>query len=340
MTGKINKEWLIDQLDLVFRYAERLADVAKEEDRVEYNSKTVLKLAKFAAAIEIYTSIMNSQNNIEYYYVDALAGSGLTYLKQPKKYAISSPIIAPAVAHEPFKKYYYVERDPNRARVLEQRLEYVSEETRIDLSYDDWVVIPEDANKALPKIMDELDERRQDRSKPGVNVFRFVDNHGRNVNWNSIETMSRIWGDFLITFPTKHMPRDVGTVESEPSETREIGLNEFFGCENWKMCQKPDDYAALYENNLTNVGYEKKTKRTRVRGSPESRGSYYDVIYATRKTPSGSPYTEGIDYVNRRIENNDERIVNDFIEKFVYGNQTSFDLFDEDTGQFGLDHFN
>lgn len=339
MVRKIDKEWLLEQIALVFKYSEDLVELSDERGPA-YNSKTVLKLAKLAAAIDIYTPIISNQN-LEFHYIDALAGAGVTKLKQPGKYIVGSPILVPAVAHEQFDMYHFIERDTDRAKALEKRLEFVSENTRIDLDADQWKVYPEKAETVIPDLMEKLEKRRHSNSCPGVNLFRFVDNEGRTVDWSTIQAMARIWGDFLITFSPRFFPRDVANIEVEDSNRRFENITAFFGTSEWEKCEKPEEFAELYEDRLKSVGYEKYTVRTRVRGAPETRGAYYDVIWATRKTANNSPYRDGIEHIRNRIERNHGGIVNDFLDRFVYGNQTSFDLYDSegDVGQHGFEDF-
>lgn len=339
MVGKIDKEWLLEQLELVFRYSDELVDLSDEKGP-SYNSKTVLKLAKLAAAIDIYTTIISNQD-VEYHYIDALAGAGVTYLEQPDEYIAGSPIIVPAVAHEPFDMYHFVEKNKKRAKALEERLTYISNNTRIELNTDQWKVYPEPAESVIPELMNELMARKRSNSCPGVNLFRFVDNEGRTVDWRMIQKMSWIWGDYLITFSPRFLPRDVANIEVEDSDTRSKNLTAFFGTNDWKECNDPEDFAELYEERMKSVGYDKYTVRTRVRGAPETRGAYYDLIWATRKTTGDSPYKEGIEHIQNRIERNHGGVVNDFLERFVHGNQTSFDLYDDkgDVGQHGFDSF-
>lgn len=336
MGEKIDKEWLIEQLELVFQFSDDLVAL-NEETGPAYNSKSVLKLAKLAGAVQLYTKII-SKREWESHYIDALAGAGVMELDSADEYIISSPIIAPAVATEHFDHYHYFEENEDRVEALRQRLEYISDETEIGLDRDQWTIYQGDSNEEIPPVMDRL-VRKSRGDGPALNLFRFVDNEGRNIDWSTIQSKAQIWGDFLITFPTHSMPRDAGRVAIEESDKRADGLTGFFGTPSWEDCNSPDDFAELYENRLADVDHDKLTIRTRVRGSDESRGAYYDSIWATRETDRGSPYREAIEHVNQRIERSDGGVVDAFFENFVHGNQASFDLYDRNDGFVGLDHF-
>lgn len=336
MGEKIDKRWLIEQLEMVFQYADDLVEL-NDETGPAYNSKTVLKLAKLAGAVQLYTKII-SKRDWESHYVDALAGAGVMELQNAEEYIISSAIIAPAVATEHFDHYHYFEEDPDRVEALRQRLEYICDETDIGLTRDHWTVYQGNSNETIPPEMDRLADRSRGDG-PTLNLFRFVDNEGRTIDWSTIKSMAQIWGDFLVTFPTHDMPRDVGRVAVEESDVRANGVTDFFGVDSWRECSTPDDFAELYEDRLKEVDHHKITVRTRVRGSDESRGAYYDSIWATRETDNGSPYREAIEHVNGRIERSDGGVVDAFFENFVHGNQASFDLYNGDENTFGLDHF-
>lgn len=342
MDTKLDSDWLEEQLDLVFQYSDEL-EAQGEVVGPEYNSKSVLKFAKLAGAIQLYTDILGDTDK-EIYYIDALAGSGMMKLKRPGETIVTSPIIAPAVARKPFDEYHYFESNEKRCEALSERLEYLSNETEVELDEHDWEVHEGDANKNIPELMSDIRERAYQDDVEGVNAFRFVDNHGKDIHWSTIQDMAQTWGDFLITFPSHSMPMDAGAIDSEDSDKRANGFTQFFGNERWRPCSSPDDFAKLYQRRIEEEAseYDVISIKSRVRGSEESRGAYYDLIWSTRRTHNNSPYKKGIQHIQQRIRRNSGRVVEDFIDLFKNGDQTSLDLYaydEDDTEQSGLENF-
>jgi hypothetical protein len=135
VSPKLDSEWIIEQLSLLTEHAPELAEVGSEPDTT-FRELTVLKLAALSAAIDVYTRIVPSEFD-RCYYIDALAGEGVSRLRGTGEYVVGSPIVSPVVAHANFSEYHFIECDPDSVRNLRDRLDWLNRETEVDYPYED-----------------------------------------------------------------------------------------------------------------------------------------------------------------------------------------------------------
>ena len=118
-----DREWIQDKLSTLKAHADDLKEVGGITDDPKFGPWTALKLVVFTATIDVYTKII-ANNNFDFYYIDAMSGSGVVDIKNRNDTLVSSPIIAGTVAHQPFRRLYFIERNPERAEALRHRLDY------------------------------------------------------------------------------------------------------------------------------------------------------------------------------------------------------------------------
>lgn len=88
----------------------------------EGHAWSIVKLILLGGWVYVYTAIIpNWYEN--YGYVDLLAGSGTTFVKETKDVVIGSPFVAVNFAQKPFKSYVFIEINPARYRALRQRIQ-------------------------------------------------------------------------------------------------------------------------------------------------------------------------------------------------------------------------
>ena len=317
----------------------------------DFDTWSALKLILHSATVNMYTTVL-AQNDYydDLYYIDALAGSGVSQYNDENRCFLGSPLIAAKDATVPFKKMYFVEKDPDHAEALERRLEYAfSQKSDKYAEPGQWEVIPRDANKAIPDIISGM-WRSFRNNDNGLNYLCFIDNQGMNVKWPTINELTpKPYGDLLINLPTSQaIGRNVGTYP----ET----VGEFYG-RDLSTVDIPDTGMREFMRDLYLEQLQDRNRPVQVNTRVEADvGSYYyDMIYATRDIKAGNGYEETIKYVRDFIEQVHSGDV-DRILDVLDGSQSSLSSYlpdddegiseelaeessDEDSGQTALGEF-
>ncbi|PSQ51699.1 hypothetical protein BRD20_10175 [Halobacteriales archaeon SW_8_65_20] len=296
----------------------RVEDLTKRADEVydvapgvsnSFSTWSALKLILHSASINMYTTVMSHQPIQDTYYIDALAGSGVSEYEDGE-YFLGSALIACRAAKEPFSKMYFIEGDSDRCEALRQRLEYVFELSGFTRP-SNYEVIHGDANEEIPEVTQNIYERSS--FDDGFNYFTFIDNQGMDVEWDAIEELTPTpQGDLLVNLPiAQAVGRNVGTGAA----------NRFYGTDTGsytKLDSTRKQLRELYQRRLGGQGREVQTS-TKVQADPGS--YYYDLIYATRKIEGGNDYMEVIEYVKDMVEDMHSGNV-DVILDVIRGNQS------------------
>jgi hypothetical protein len=74
-----DREWIQDNLSSLTAHTDSLQQVAEVSDEPQFGAWTALKLIVLTATVDVYTKII-SNNDFDFYYIDAMAGSGITEL--------------------------------------------------------------------------------------------------------------------------------------------------------------------------------------------------------------------------------------------------------------------
>lgn len=323
-----NREWIQKKLTRLTTHADNLREVSDIiDDEPEFGAWTALKLVSLTATVDVYTTIM-ANNNFDYYYIDALSGSGIVNLTDRDDTLIGSPFIAGTVAHEPFSKLYFTEKNEKRAEALRKRLDYaVDEIDEFKQSREDCLVLNGDANEILPRLPDKIREESGgtlygQNGEGGAHHLAFIDNERDEVKFDSIRELEQImYGDLLINYQEYGLNREWGNIQEGREEWDE--LLAFFGDNRVKDMETSEKRFAFYLSQLDSIN----------RGEHESlcvNGSnnypyMYRMIYATQLTGGGSEYTEFMKGQRRKIEN----ITGDEIETvldIMQGNATHLGL--------------
>jgi len=301
-----DREWIQDKLSSLTAHSDSLQQVAKTSDEPQFGAWTALKLIVLTATVDVYTKII-SNNGFDFYYIDAMAGSGITELGGSEETLIGSPIIAGSVAHEPFSKMYFIEQKKERAEALRQRLDFAVEEIdAFSQSRDELEVIEGNANDVLPELPDKIRNRRGGSlggsdEQGGAHHLAFVDNERIEVNFDAIRGLSEMWGDLLINYQEKGINREIGRIESGETD----GWDEilwFFDCDRRvKRIDSPEERFEFYLEKLDQINRSIHESVT-IHGS-ESHPYGYKMIYATQLTGGGSEYAEFMEHQRRKVGN-------------------------------------
>lgn len=300
-----NRDWIQDKLSDLTAHTSALSNIGGEFDEPEFGAWTALKLVVLAATVDVYTTIIDS-NGFDYYYVDAMSGSGVVDLKERNDALLGSAFVAGTVAHKPFEKMYFIEKKPERADALRERLEYASE--HIDgfrQPPDTFEVITGNANTVLPLIPDKIEDHRGGSAggrngEGGQHHLAFIDNERDEIKFDAIREMESIWGDLLINYQEKGLNREKGRIEKGLTDNWDDYVNFFDGDERVKQMDDPEDRFQLYLSKLDNINRPVHPSVT-IHGS--DRHPYgYRMVYATQTTNGGSEYAEFMEGQKRKIE--------------------------------------
>lgn len=317
-----DKDWILSRLEDLTAHSDALVDLAPEAVN-SYNPLTALKLFLLAAQIEVYTQIVPGKFDHSYY-IDVLAGAGVTQIKGHEIAIAGSPLIATTMSQNPLERYYFIEKRSDRADALAARLDYIHENTTLSIPRDRCEIRTADANHEIPVIVNEIKQRGESNGLRSVNRCSFIDNEGLNVTWETVKTLFQIWGDALITFPTIGISRRRGM-----SQHNEI--TRFFGTDAWTTCETEPEYRELYLDRLRETSStELKQRSATVTSRKAAKRYYYNLLYSTRLTGNNSPYVAAIDSINDRLDRVDGNDVEAMLALIQGSNQLNLHFFDDD----------
>lgn len=300
-----SREWIQNNLSSLTAHTDDLRGVGTTIDEPEFGAWTALKLVVLTATIDVYSTVI-SNNDFDFYYVDAMSGSGLVNLSDRDDTLIGSPFIAGTVAHEPFSRMYLIERNEDRANVLRERLDYaVDEIDSFDQSRKDYVVLTGDANEILPTIPDRIKRERGGtlagtNGEGGAHHLAFIDNERSEVKFDAIRQLSKMWGDLLINYQEKGLNRQYGRIDNGLEDSWDEFLAFFDDDERVKQLDSPEDRFALYRSKIESINRPMQ-ESVQIHGS-KSHPYGYRMLYATQQTGGGSEYAQFMEGQARKIE--------------------------------------
>jgi three-Cys-motif partner protein len=310
------RQWIQERVDsLTGDSPARLKEIHPETCN-SFGPWSALKLILHAATVNMYTKVMSSPKSPfdEFYYVDALAGTGLSEYENGDCF-LGSPILAAKSATAPFKKMYFIEGKAENADALEARLEFAFNDPQFNIQEpDDWQVLPGDTNELMDDVVADIWEQRSPGAK--FHTLTFVDNQAMDFDWESMEKMAELSTDFLVTYQGAQAVGMNINIEA----THRGKLKDHFGRNLWGHgLNSREEYKRTYIKQMRSLfDTDSILVPTKIYSG---RKSYdYDVIYATRETKSGSGYVDAVKYVKEFVENFDGQDVEDMIE-VINGNQ-------------------
>jgi len=314
------REWIAERVRGLTEEASDMEPSFIEEIDNSFNTWSALKLIVHATTINMYTKVI-SEHYDDFFYIDALAGSGLSEYGEGEdgEYFHGSPIVAAKHASEPFTKMYFIDEDEDRCDLLEQRLEYIFLNSDIDIKKPgDWEVICGDSNVAVDGVINDIwDVAAHD---PSFHTISFIDNQALDFNWESMEEIASISADFIVNYPGA-----MGVGMNINNKAAHSGaLKDFFGRDLWNLdLSDRDEYRDTYINQMNSL-FSDDSHRVPIRVESGTKSYNYDMIYATRDTSGGSEYVEAVEYVKEFVENVDGADVEEMLE-LMQGDQAVID---------------
>lgn len=316
------REWIADRVAGLTEEANEIEPSFHEGIDNSFNTWSALKLIAQAATINMYTKVISKHFN-DFFYIDALAGSGLSEYGEGEEgeYFHGSPIVAAKHAAEPFTKMYFVDDKDKRCDLLRQRLDYIFTNDQVDIEPPgDWEVRCGNSNTIISDIIDDI--WKMAGPDYSFHTFAFIDNQGLDFNWASMEKLAEISTDYMINYPGA-----MGVGMNINNEGAHAGaMKDFFGRNLWdRDLTDREAYKDVYVSQLGSL-FTDDSHRVPIRVKSGSKSYNYDMIYATRDTDGGSGYVEAVEYAKEFIENVDGADVGDILE-MMHGDQAMMDSF-------------
>lgn len=214
---------------------------------------SLVKLVLLGQWAYVYTVILkNWRGGIRY--VDLLAGSGTTKVKETNDVIKGSPFAVKEFAFKPFDDYVLIERDLDRYQALCQNAKLIGNISK---------PLHGDCNTFVKELFS---------NRPYHNLV-FIDMEGFDVSWESMMHIVRSKSDIIINFPTSSFERTRGL------ESREC-LDKFFGDNSWlDKATNRDEFLTLYMNKLAGSFHNQRKQRPYAESIRVGNNSYfYDMI--------------------------------------------------------------
>ena len=222
------REWIRTRVGGLTEGAEEVEPVYQEGVDNSFNTWSALKLIVHSATVNMYTKVIANYAD-DFFYIDALAGSGLSEYGDGECF-YGSPIVAAKHAVEPFTKMYFFEGEEEKYNILEERLENLFNESSNGITEpEDWVVWHGDANDLIDDAVSDIWSYWS--SGKMFNTLTFVDNQAMDFLWDSMMEVGELTGDLLINYPGAMA---VGmNINNEAAHRGQMA--EFFGRNLWEQ---------------------------------------------------------------------------------------------------------
>lgn len=261
---------------------------------------SIVKLLLLGQWAYVYTVILkNWRGGIRY--VDLLAGSGTTLIKESGIPVKGSAFAVKEFAYRPFDDYVLVERDAERYNALLANSKWLGNITP---------PIRGDCNKHIESIF----------SVGGYHNLVFIDNEGFDVTWESMEHILSSQSDIIINFPTKEFRR---TTNYRTAQC----LDRFYGDRSWQSAKFDMEYALrIYMEKLARRFYELRKQEVYV--EPIRVGNvpsyFYDIILVCRN----GDYVRVWEQMKRKWDSRNPQSMKSVLE-YLSGKISRLDVFDE-----------
>jgi len=245
--------------------------------------------------LKMYTSIIKNHFS-DFTYLDGFAGPG----KYSTSKIFGSPLIALSTKF-PFTRYFFVEKCPEVYKELDKNIKEFCSENKIEAiignkksSYKTECEINDPIEGDINEWIDHILKQIPTNSR----IFAFMDPQGLELNWSTIEKISKRHSELLEYYPIMGIYRTTGKCEAEGS-----ARDKFFGTHDWiKQSQTNEALLDYYINRLKSL-YTYVVKTPPIKNLKNSK--IYCLLFAT-----------------------DSKLAKDLWEKFVIHNCTK--IFNEE----------
>jgi three-Cys-motif partner protein len=212
---------------------------------------SLAKLALLGAWAYVYTSILKDW---KIRYVDLLAGSGTTIVKETGDIIYGSSLFVKESAFREFDDYILIESNTKKYNALLENAKQLGN-----------ISPPKkgDCNKFIKEIFSNLE----------FHNLVFIDMQGWDLTWENMEAIVKSRSDIIINFPTSSFDRTKALTESQV-------LNVFFGDSSWfDKALTREDFVNLYMGKLATTFHNLRLKEPYIEKIRVGNTTYfYDMI--------------------------------------------------------------
>lgn len=235
----------------------------------------------------VYTKIIPKHWK-NFYYIDLLADSGICKTKD--RVVLGSALLAAIYANTPFTKMFFVDSNKTSLAALEKRMARLKQQPNYaDLKYA--VLPPEDCNTAIDKILSEL--------PPNSHYLAFVDCESMEVEWLTIKKLLSRQGDLIINFQSCGAARAVKAPQCNIPDSK---IAKFFGVNVDEIKKGSLSREGLLDLYMENIRHSGRDLCFSIRIDSGEGSFFYDLVFASRLTRAGSPWSKAVLDLKRKVE--------------------------------------
>lgn len=246
-----------------------LCDKVKFEDGMEVrciHKNSIKKLEMLKYYLEIFSEAMKDKFKYRYF-IDLFSGPGKCYNRNADKdiggFHDGSSLIALKLT-TPFTNYIFIDSNQKTSSILRAR--------SIELKpKSDVLILNMDSNAEIKKILDNVILGKS------ISVV-FIDPNGLDINWSTIERLSKYKHlDLIIHFSIFDLRFNMKTYRG-----RNPKANAFFGSEDWP--EDSTEWLQFYKNRLKSLGFKavEEDFEGSVRIQTDTGANIYYLIYASK----------------------------------------------------------
>lgn len=319
---KTNKEWWVEKLKFLTDNAKHFND-GKPKDNQKIGNWTPIKQIILGYFIPFHTGIITSENN--YFdtciYVDLFAGSGineLSFEENSTKFDITgSALVSVFSSDGKYDEMIFCEGDEHYNQALKERLDSLTKNSKLKNKLKQFTVLdPMDVNLAVPEVI------RRIINKKNAHSLIFVDPYGMQLNFESFEKLfNETKSDIIFYFNSNAYMRQVNAAKKGYGVEK---ANNFFGTNNWKNINTPDELFTMYLENIEQYRSEIKFFKIMKNKNVEA----YRLVVCTKKTKSGNPWLHKFEKeIKKRLENESGETIKMTYLVEIFKLQTSLNAF-------------
>lgn len=277
-----------------------LVDLGKRLQAVEpgaFSAGTwsVNKLAYLGAYAREIFGVIGKKNFDRLYYIDLLAGNGVTQAKDSEgsEYHVAGSAIAIPALTGGFHRVFANDASKRNVEILNKRVNAL----RSELSLPDFAFKEKDANDVVDEIIDQI----KTDGIPGSLSLTFVDNQGLDLKLDAIRKLSRLFNDIFILYPTIDAWRLIGAVRKGTHSRK--NLDDFFGGPAWEGATTDIEARDIYTKQVLGCAASHAPRTTSA--PPEIKGPKgyrYHIVSSVRVTPNGSKFLDGAEVIAKRVD--------------------------------------
>jgi len=291
--------WLKNQIKKIEISNSRFGEIIKELALIypgvynKFESWTPLKLILLNYAFDVCSTIINKSFFKRKYYVDLFAGSGINIMRGTSDLLMGSPFITALMHGDKYNKMFFCESENKLFSALKARVDFLRKN-----NLECW---HGDSNNNLDNILKIINEEKSSYS------FFFVDPYTTEFSWNSMKKILNIHSDIVFTLMTSQIIRIIGLAKTNPKESTDLILDNFFGDNSWRDVKSAEDISKLYQKNILK---ERKDAMMRIIKIKSAKYNFsYEIIFITNKTKKECPWLKAIDTAKKEIEGQSDKAV-------------------------------